>query len=164
MKAIVSMMIVALMLLLGTATAQRGGETVVRPPTGLADTIREATTPRAPPPAVGPADISGSWDSNIALVYQITQQGERFDWIVVGHGDHKGMGRIDHGTPRVRWIDPDASRAGDIEGQMMLDADGKVGKIQWSNGVVFKRPSVLEGEPKPVIPINLPEPRQTERK
>ena len=86
---------------------------------------------------LGPVNIAGTWKSNIALVYEITQNADRFTWTVVG-GHQTARGTISGQTLNVTWADESRGN-GSAKGTIVLDSQGKAVRIQWSNGVVFTR-------------------------
>lgn len=83
-----------------------------------------------------PIDISGIWKSNIGLVYDISQNKDKFTWRVRGQSQI-GEGTIAGDSVNVIWTDPKGR--GGAQGKITLDRSGKAVRIQWSNGVVFTR-------------------------
>ncbi len=83
-----------------------------------------------------PIGIAGTWKSNVGLVYEITQNKEKFTWKVIGM-NQVGEGTITGDAVSVTWIDPKGR--GGAKGKIILDRDGKAVRIEWSNGVVFRR-------------------------
>jgi hypothetical protein len=93
--------------------------------------------------AAAPADpsvpqLAGRWSSNAGTVYDITQSGETFTWVVVqGRGQNQqiGAGTIKDTTIEASWSAP---FAGATSGTITTD-NGKAMRIQWKNGTVFIR-------------------------
>jgi hypothetical protein len=92
------------------------------------------------PQGVTPASIpnvSGQWKSNIGVVYDMTQNGDNFEWTVktkneIGNGFIKGR------NISASWKSPIGSGASN--GKITtVDSAGKATKIQWYNGVRFYR-------------------------
>jgi type VI secretion system secreted protein Hcp len=82
-------------------------------------------------------DISGKWNSNIELVYEFTQNGSQFTWFVALN-NQKGAGTLSGHNLSASWSD--AGGSGSAEGRITaVDANGRAGRIEWDNGVVFER-------------------------
>ncbi len=82
-------------------------------------------------------DISGRWQSNIRMVYEITQKGDQFTWRKVGT-EEVGKGTIRGKAVMASWsggLIP-GSAVGEI---VEVDANGVAQRITWKNGVVFFR-------------------------
>ncbi len=94
-------------------------------------------------------DVSGMWINNLGWVYEISQNGPEFSWVVFhqdvteyGFGNFVGMGS---GGPlggsrtlQVVWGD-DQDGSGSATGRLDFDADLYGTRIEWDNGVVFSR-------------------------
>jgi hypothetical protein len=83
-----------------------------------------------------PIDIAGTWKSNIGLVYEIAQNKDKFTWKVQGQSQI-GEGTVAGDAISVTWTDPKGR--GGAKGKIVLGRDGKAARIEWSNGVVFRR-------------------------
>lgn len=123
-------------------------------PTHIPTSRVEVQTKSIPPQLPAIPDVSGLWESNIGSVYQISQNGSNFEWIVknkneVGNGTIKGV------NLSAQWRGRQGGGA--AQGKItVVNSEGKATKIQWNNGVVFHR-TLVSG--KKVIPINLPKPK-----
>ena len=78
-----------------------------------------------------------TWNSNIGLVYQISQNGNK-----ISYQDpmmHKPVsGTIDGKTVTVSWTEGNAVK--NLKGTITLvGGDGKAKRIEWENSVVFNR-------------------------
>jgi hypothetical protein len=98
------------------------------------------TSDRTPPPpssGVTMTNISGQWKSSIGLVYNITQQGDQFNWTVASSNE-KGEGTIKGNDLSASWAGQQGhgSSAGKITA---VDSSGKATEIKWNNGVRFYR-------------------------
>ena len=82
------------------------------------------------------ADISGTWQSSIGLVYEITQTGSTFSWHVASV-NQRAEGTIDGNSVKASWRG--LLRRDSATGKVILDASGRAVRIEWSNGVVFRR-------------------------
>jgi type VI secretion system secreted protein Hcp len=92
-------------------------------------------------------DISGKWNSNIGLVYEFTQNGDQFTWFVALN-DQKGGGTLNGHNLSASWSD--AGGSGSAEGRITAaDANGRAGRIEWDNGVVFEREGAVSISSKP---------------
>ncbi len=85
---------------------------------------------------VEPISIAGSWKSNVGLVYEIAQNKDKFTWKIIGM-NQVGEGTITGDAVSVTWTDPKGR--GGAKGKIILDRDGKAVRIEWSNGVIFRR-------------------------
>jgi type VI protein secretion system component Hcp len=84
-----------------------------------------------------PLDISGKWNSNIGLVYEFTQNGYKFTWLVALN-NQKGAGTLSGHNLSASWSD--AGGSGSAEGRITaFDANARPVRIEWDNGVVFER-------------------------
>ncbi len=81
-------------------------------------------------------DIGGMWESNIGRIYNIEQTGESFTWTVLSLLQ-VGKGTITGTTIEASW--EGNAGTGSAKGKIILDESGKPIRIEWSNGVVFKR-------------------------
>ncbi len=82
-------------------------------------------------------NISGQWKSSIGLVYDLTQQGNQFQW-TVAKTNEKGQGAVNGTALSASWNGPQGS--GSTTGQITgVDATGKATQIDWKNGVRFYR-------------------------
>jgi hypothetical protein len=88
-----------------------------------------AARPRTP-------DISGTWKSSIGLVYEITQTDNAFSWHVASI-NQRAEGTIDGNSVKASWRG--LLRRDSATGKVILDASGRAVRIEWSNGVVFRR-------------------------
>jgi type VI secretion system secreted protein Hcp len=92
-------------------------------------------------------DISGKWNSNIELVYEFTQNGYQFTWFVALN-NQKGAGTLSGHNLSASWSD--AGGSGSAEGRITAaDANGRAGRIEWDNGVVFEREGAVSISSKP---------------
>jgi hypothetical protein len=82
-------------------------------------------------------NVSGQWKSSIGFVYNITQQGNQFEW-TVGNINQTGEGTITGNDISASWKDQkgSGSSAGKITA---FDSSGKPTEIKWNNGVRFYR-------------------------
>jgi hypothetical protein len=83
-------------------------------------------------------DLSGTWDSNVGLVYEISRTSDGFMWRVT---DSPQLGRITVEGQRLNasWGPQDGPTKGSATGTVTDHVDGKPSRIQWSNRVVFTR-------------------------
>jgi hypothetical protein len=81
-------------------------------------------------------DISGTWQSSIGLVYEITQTGDAFTWRVASI-NQRAEGTIEGNAVKASWRG--LLRRDSATGKVILDASGRAVRIEWSNGVVFRR-------------------------
>ena len=82
-------------------------------------------------------DISGQWQSNIGLVYDIRQSGAQFTWTVTG-ANEIGSGTLQGNTISASWGDGRTSFSG--QGKIIVDsAQNRATRIEWSHGVIFYR-------------------------
>jgi hypothetical protein len=84
-----------------------------------------------------PPFISGTWQSNIGLVYEIKCSGNTFTWKVASTGE-TAQGEVEGEILFASW----RSRKGEQSARgtiVKVDAQGKALRIKWSNGVVFSR-------------------------
>jgi len=92
------------------------------------------------PQGVTPApipNVSGQWKSNIGVVYDMTQNGDNFEWTVKTKNE-TGKGFIKGSNISASWKSPFGSGASN--GKITtVDSAGKATKIQWYNGVRFYR-------------------------
>ena len=87
------------------------------------------TQPQAP-------DISGTWKSSIGHMYEITQTGDAFTWFVSSL-NQRAEGTIDGNSVKASWRG--LLRRDSATGKVILDAEGRAVRIEWSNKVVFFR-------------------------
>lgn len=91
------------------------------------------TTP-AIPMAV---DLSGSWVSNFAVVYQIQQQATNFTWTAAALNQQAKGKLLSASEVTATWAKgPQGTAKGKLT---QFDPAGKPKRIEWSNGVVFTR-------------------------
>ena len=95
------------------------------------------------------SDLSGTWNSNIGLVYEISQNGNK-----ISYQDpmmHKPVnGTVDGKTVTVSWMEGNAVKS--IKGTITsVSNDGKAKRIEWQNNVIYHRNDVKEA-----TPIHLP--------
>jgi hypothetical protein len=98
----------------------------------------KAKIEKAKPVPVQPQapDISGSWKSSIGHVYEITQTGNSFTWHVASL-NQRAEGTISGDSVKASWrglIGRDSAT-----GKIILDAERRAVRIEWSNGVTFRR-------------------------
>jgi hypothetical protein len=95
-----------------------------------------ASKPQGVTPSPIP-NVSGQWKSNIGVVYDMTQNGDNFDWTVKSKNE-TGKGFIKGSNISASWKSPFGSGASN--GKITtVDSAGKATKIQWYNGVRFYR-------------------------
>jgi hypothetical protein len=82
-------------------------------------------------------DLSGTWNSSIGLVYQISQEGNKLFY--QDPMMHKPVnGTIDGKTVTVSWTEGNAVK--NVRGTITLvGGDGKAKRIEWENNVVYYR-------------------------
>jgi hypothetical protein len=115
------------------ATADGGGARVSAAPKPLA---RMQISGKGEARAALP-DISGRWNSNIGLVYEISQQGGDFRWSVASLGQ-SATGTLSGASIAASWSDKNGKGSG--RGTVTAkDAAGRATRIEWENGVVFTR-------------------------
>jgi hypothetical protein len=96
----------------------------------------KAPKPQGVTPAPIP-NVSGQWKSNIGVVYDMTQNGDNFEWTVKAKNEI-GNGFIKGSNISASWKSPFGSGASN--GKITtVDSAGKATKIQWYNGVQFYR-------------------------
>jgi hypothetical protein len=95
----------------------------------------EAVQPAAADRAQLP-DISGTWKSSIGLVYEITQTGNSFTWHVASI-NQRAEGTIEGTAVKASWRG--LLRRDSATGKVVQDVSGRAIRIEWSNGVVFRR-------------------------
>ena len=81
--------------------------------------------------------LSGTWNSNIGLAYNINQDGNK-----ISYQDpmmHKPVnGTVEGKTVTVSWMEGNAMKS--IKGTItQVDNDGQAKRIEWQNSVVFHR-------------------------
>jgi hypothetical protein len=81
-------------------------------------------------------DISGTWNSSLGAVYQISQNGTTFTWSVSKFSE-KGEGKVTGSSISAKWNGSYTN--GSANGSIKVDASGKGVRIEWSNGIVFMR-------------------------
>lgn len=81
-------------------------------------------------------DISGTWHFVDDWEYEIKQTGSNFTWWMKKFQSN-GKGTVDGRALSVSWDGTDGS--GSATGTVTVDASGRATRIDWSNGVVFKR-------------------------
>lgn len=99
----------------------------------------------AKPPAATPAQslgsvvqLAGRWRSNAGAVYDITQSGGTFRWVVVrgrGQGQQVGAGTMKGSAIEASWTAPFAGASTGV----VTAASGRAIRMKWRNGVVFIR-------------------------
>jgi hypothetical protein len=109
--------------------ALQGAPVPVQPKTVAPARPASVARPQAP-------DISGTWQSSIGLVYEITQTGHAFSWHVASI-NQRAEGTIDGNSVKASWRV--LLRRDSATGKVILDASGRAVRIEWSNGVVFRR-------------------------
>ena len=83
-------------------------------------------------------NVAGQWQSNIGLVYEITQNGNQFNW-TVANINQRAQGTIDEKTVSATWFDK-GNYSGSGKGIIKeTDSTGKATRIEWDNGVIFRR-------------------------
>jgi len=93
--------------------------------------------------ALAEPDISGQWQSNLGVVYTITQIGDKFTWHMPST-NQTGFGDIDGTNVSAVWP------IGFATGTVTVDAANRGITINWSNGVIFTRPA--SSPPPPPTP------------
>jgi len=89
------------------------------------------------PPAQAIADVVGIWKGPMGLTYTFTQSSSQFAWTVNTTGE-KGKGAISGTAVTAQWSGPLGS--GSAKGKITAtDAGGRATRIEWDNGVIFKR-------------------------
>jgi len=91
--------------------------------------------------ALAEPDISGQWQSNLGVVYTLTQIGDKFTWHMPST-NQTGFGDIDGTNVSAVWP------IGFATGTVTVDAANRGITINWSNGVIFTRPA----SPSPTPP------------
>ncbi len=94
------------------------------------------TASASPSPTSGVVNLSGQWQSTVGLVYNITQQGNQFEW-TVANSNEKGQGTITGSDVSVSW--KGLLGSGSSSGKITVDSSGKATEIKWKNGVRFFR-------------------------
>jgi hypothetical protein len=94
-------------------------------------------------------DLSGTWKSNIGLVYKINQK-----WNEISYQDpmmHKPVnGTVDGNTVTVSWMEGNAMKS--LKGTITsVGNDGVAKRIEWQNNVIYHR-----NDRKKATPIHLP--------
>lgn len=95
-----------------------------------------------------PPSISGTWQSNVGLVYEITCSANTFTWKVKSTGE-TAQGKIQGERLFASW----RNRRGEQTAQGLVsevDSQGKALRIEWSNGFVFSR-SFASQSTKPAV-------------
>jgi len=102
-----------------------------------ATVAKQPTASTAKVPMVTIPNVSGQWQSSIGVTYNITQQGNNFQWTVV-NSTEKGNGTLKGYEVSASWQGPKGR--GSSPGKITeVDASGKATKIIWNNGVQFFR-------------------------
>jgi len=81
----------------------------------------------------GAVSIAGTWSGSNGWVYNISQNGSTFTWVVEGVSQ-KGEGNINGKSVSAKW-----DGGGSARGEVKADANGRATRIEWSNGVIFTR-------------------------
>ncbi|MBN2223388.1 MAG: hypothetical protein JW765_01800 [Deltaproteobacteria bacterium] len=87
-------------------------------------------------------DISGQWQSNLGVIYNITQIGDKFTWHMPSN-NQMGFGDINGTNVSAVWP------IGYATGTITVDTANRGIGINWSNGVVFTRPASPPPAPTP---------------
>jgi hypothetical protein len=87
-------------------------------------------------PALAEPDISGQWQSNLGVMYDVTQVGTTFTWHMPST-NQLGFGHISGTTVTAVWP------IGYATGTVTVDAANRGITIAWNNGVTFTRPMVI---------------------
>lgn len=91
-------------------------------------------------------DISGAWSSNISVVYQVTQTGDKFEWLDTNI-NVKGQGTIDGNGLTATFTDATGTHT--AKGIITeFDPTGKPMRAVWDIGIVWQRQSVTK-QPQP---------------
>jgi hypothetical protein len=98
------------------------------------------------PWAVSAIDISGQWNSNIGVVYEIQQNGNQFTWSAAGL-NQSGTGTIS--ASAVTFIGPGWTIKGTIAEK---DSSGNPTRIEGENGVILVRIGGAPAAPSPSTP------------
>jgi hypothetical protein len=100
----------------------------------ISATTGQPTKPQGITPKSVP-NVSGQWKSNIGVIYDMTQNGDNFEWTVKSKNEN-GKGFIKGNDISASWKSPFGSGASN--GKITaVDSAGQATKIQWNNGVVF---------------------------
>jgi hypothetical protein len=120
--------------------ADRDGGPVRSSPGAPAGGFRVVTTLPMPSTTgtASVASVSGQWNSNIGLVYDIVQSGADLSWTVSSNGQ-RGSGKIDGDRVTATWTDQAGQNQGSGAGTVTKDASGVAQQIAWDNGVIFSR-------------------------
>ena len=92
------------------------------------------STPLSAPQAV--PSIGGTWYSAFGFTYAIRQAGSSFSWYL-DRFHETGTGTIDGLRVTVEWTGDNGT--GSDSGWLVLDSEGSVLRIEWSNGNDFHR-------------------------
>jgi hypothetical protein len=119
------------------ATAQAPSPPAIQPVKPLQPT-EKPIQPLKPiqPPITLITKIQGKWFSNIGVVYHIKQNGNNFTWLAKG-GKEVGHGNISGSNLSATWQGPGGS--GQATGTVKQMQGNQATRIEWNNGVVFKR-------------------------
>jgi hypothetical protein len=101
-------------------------------------------------------DLTGSWNSSIGLVYDITQNGQAITWEVTTT-PQTATGTVRGDTVDATWQGPRGSES--ATGSIIRDPQGRAVRIEWNNGVMFNRqltsmvvPDTLRTDPLAPVP------------
>ncbi len=94
------------------------------------------TASASPSPTSGAINLSGQWQSTVGFIYNITQQGNQFEW-TVANSNEKGQGTITGSDVSASW--KGLLGSGSSSGKITVDSSGKATEIKWKNGVRFFR-------------------------
>ena len=93
-------------------------------------------------------DISGKWNSSLGWLYDITQSGSEFTWIVTHQNiTERASGSISGLSLEASWSDPNGSGSGS---GVIVATGTKAIRIEWDNGVIFTKENQLP--PAPAVP------------
>jgi hypothetical protein len=104
--------------------------------------------PSPTPPPAPPVSIAGKWKSNIGLLFEVNQTNGQFTWSLPAL-KQEATGNITGYDLSVSWTD--AMGSGQATGKVVvMSASGEAQRIEWSNGIIFDRPSDSGLQPTPV--------------
>ncbi len=83
-------------------------------------------------------DLSGKWESNVGVVYEIQQTGDVFTWSASSLNETAQGSLTGNDQLKVDWTG--TFGLGSTNGNItQKDSTGKARRIQWDNGIVFNR-------------------------
>lgn len=98
---------------------------------------RSTVSAQPPPPPKKVHDIAGEWNSNIKVIYKVTQTGDRFEWLDTNI-NLKGTGSLSGDDVTVTWTDVAGTHT--ANGKITdFDASGAPTTVVWDLGIVWER-------------------------